>query len=180
MCPFTVRVPQRWSLADFLGSMITGAVASPLGARRTVGVQLGTRICLRPSTPTPFNPLFRQGAAVPLLRLRVARCGSNGMFTVSPSDSPKGLSLGPDLPRDDWRCPGNLGLAARGYPTPFIVTYTYICLSRRSRGARAPPSTRTGMLPYRYNNVSHGFGIRFDTRLLSMPSSSTSELLRTL
>ena len=149
MCPFTVRAPWRCSLADFLGSMVTGAIALPERARRTLGVRLGARTCLRPSTPTPFNPLFRQGAAVSLLRLRVARHGGNGILTVSPSASPKGLSLGPDLPRDEERRPGNLGLAAGGNRTPLVVTYTYICFSRRSRGARAPPSTRTGMLPYR-------------------------------
>ena len=31
----------------------------------------------------------------------------------------------------------------------FIVTYTYICFSIRSRMAHATPSTRNGMLPYR-------------------------------
>ena len=33
--------------------------------------------------PTPFNGLFRQPAAVSLLRPRVARVSSNGIFTVS-------------------------------------------------------------------------------------------------
>ena len=46
-------------------------------------VRLRGRLCLSPSAPTPFNPLFRQGAAVSLLRLHVARCGSNGISTVS-------------------------------------------------------------------------------------------------
>ena len=53
-------------------------------------------ICLPVSTPTPFNPLFRQGAAVSLLRHHVALKGSNGMLTVMPSASPFGLALGPD------------------------------------------------------------------------------------
>ena len=44
----------------------------------------------------PFNLLFRQQAAVSLLRLRIARTGSNGILTVLPSASPLGLSLGPD------------------------------------------------------------------------------------
>ena len=53
-------------------------------------------ICLPASTPTPFNPLFRQGAAVSLLRRHIALEGSNGILTVMPSESPFGLSLGPD------------------------------------------------------------------------------------
>ena len=40
-------------------------------------------ICLPPSAPTPFNPLFRQGADVSLLRLHIARIVSDGMLTVS-------------------------------------------------------------------------------------------------
>lgn len=35
------------------------------------------------STPTPFNGLFRQSAAVSLLRLHIAPEGSHGMLTVS-------------------------------------------------------------------------------------------------
>ena len=63
---------------------------------RTVRLQLKWWICLPLSTPIPFNLLFRQKAAVSLLRLRIARCGSNGILTVLPSASPLGLSLGPD------------------------------------------------------------------------------------
>ena len=46
-------------------------------------VRISRRICLPESTPTPFNHLFRQVAAVSLLRPRVTTCGSNGIFTVS-------------------------------------------------------------------------------------------------
>ena len=62
----------------------------------TVRLQLNGWICLPVSTPIPFNLLFRQQAAVSRLRLRIARCGSNGILTVMPSASPLGLSLGPD------------------------------------------------------------------------------------
>ena len=130
--------------------MITGAVIPPRRDGRTLGLRLCGGTSLPASAPLSFNPLFRQGAAVSLLRHRIARASSNGILTVSPSASAKALALGPDLPRGDWRCPGNLGLAAGGHPTPLIVTYTYICLSRRSRRARARHSTQTGMLPYRY------------------------------
>ena len=40
-------------------------------------------ICLHLSTPTPFNGLFRQPAALSLLRPRVAPCGSTGILTGS-------------------------------------------------------------------------------------------------
>ena len=83
MCPFTVRVSGRCCLAGFLGSMVTGAVALARGPRRTVGLRLGMCTSLHPSTPLPFNLLFRQEAAVSLLRHRVARPDSNGILTVS-------------------------------------------------------------------------------------------------
>ena len=46
-------------------------------------VRLSPWICLWGSAPTPLNGLFRQPAAVPLLRLHVTSEGSNGMLTVS-------------------------------------------------------------------------------------------------
>ena len=47
------------------------------------GVRLSRRICLPRSTSTPFNRLFRQTAALSLLRLRVAPAGSTGILTCS-------------------------------------------------------------------------------------------------
>ena len=46
-------------------------------------VRLPGWICLPQSTPTLFNAPFRRCAEVPLLRLHIAPCGSNGMLTVS-------------------------------------------------------------------------------------------------
>ena len=45
--------------------------------------RLYSRICLGISTPTPFNRLFRQTAALSLLRLHVAPRGSTGILTGS-------------------------------------------------------------------------------------------------
>ena len=73
----------RCSLAGFLGSLITGAVALVRRPLRTVRFQLERWICLPLSLPTPFNLLFRQEAAVSLLRRRVTRMASNGILTVS-------------------------------------------------------------------------------------------------
>ena len=83
VCPFAVRVPQRLSLAVFLGSLITCAVGCLRGGCRTFGVQLWRWICLPPSTPTSFNGPFRLPAAVSLLRHHVALHGSHGILTVS-------------------------------------------------------------------------------------------------
>ena len=105
-------------------------------------------ICLPPSAPTPFNGDFRCPAAVSRLRLHVAPCGSDGILTVSAiAHSPFGWDLGPDLPRDDWHCPGNLGLAAGGNLTLLLVTYTYICLTVRSSRGRPRHSTHTVCSP---------------------------------
>ena len=68
VCPFTVRVPDRLSSAVFLGSMITCTIDFPRRERHTVMFQLGWWICLPSSRPTHFNALFRQRAAVSLLR----------------------------------------------------------------------------------------------------------------
>ena len=83
VCPFAVRVPSGESLADFLGSMITGTVATPRGEWHTFGYRLSGWICLPRSTPTSFNGEFRVSAAVSLLRLHIAPEGSNGILTVS-------------------------------------------------------------------------------------------------
>ena len=47
---------------------------------------------------TRFNVLFRQYAGVSLLRLHITFKKGNRMFTVCPSNTPCGFSLGPDLP----------------------------------------------------------------------------------
>ena len=87
----------RICLADFLGSLITTAVRSPGGSRycRVSAPRVDLPAL---SLPTRFNALFRQCAGVSLLRLHIAPGKGNGIFTVCPSDTPCGFSLGPDLP----------------------------------------------------------------------------------
>ena len=111
MCPFTVRVTVRCSLADFLGSLLTSAVGASRRTCRTVGSQLEGWICLPLSTPTPFNLQFRLQAAVSLLRLHVTRTVSNGILTVSSIGLAirlilrTRLTLGRlTLPRKPWSC----------------------------------------------------------------------------
>ena len=68
LCRFAVRVPERLSLAVFLGSMVTCTIRCPRRDFRTFSVQLRGWICLPPSAPTTFNAHIRQRAAVSLLR----------------------------------------------------------------------------------------------------------------
>ena len=111
MCPFTVRVTGRCSLADFLGSMVTSAVGASRRTCRTVGSRLKRWICLPLSAPTPFNLQFRLQAAVSLLRLHVTRTVSNGILTVSSIGFATRLILRTrltlgrlTLPRKPWSC----------------------------------------------------------------------------
>ena len=82
MCPFTVRVPYKLTIAVFLGSLITSIIASCKHSAY-YQVQLSKRICLPQSTSTPFNHLFRQVAGVSLLRPHFSLHASNGILTVS-------------------------------------------------------------------------------------------------
>ena len=95
LCRFAVRVFMAWSLAGFLGSMITCAIGAPEGLPYCRGSAGQADLPTRP-IPTPFNPGFRHGAAVSLLRRRIAAIKSTGMLTSCPSASPFGLALGPD------------------------------------------------------------------------------------
>ena len=72
--------------------MLTYIIGSPEGSPY-FQVQLKGRIYLPLSTPTPFNPLFRQWAVVSLLRPRLTYQISNGILTVS-----------------------SIGIAAKAYP----------------------------------------------------------------
>ena len=83
VCPFAVQVPHRYSLAVFLGSMITYTVARLRRDRHTFVFHLSWWICLPGSTTTHFNADIRRRAAVSLLRHHVAPCGSHGILTVS-------------------------------------------------------------------------------------------------
>ena len=69
-------------LADFLGSLVTPAIASCKHSAYCQ-VRLSRWVCLPRSTPTPFNRLFRQPAGLSLLRLHVAPCASTGILTCS-------------------------------------------------------------------------------------------------
>ena len=152
---------------------------APKGAPYCQG-RLSARTCLRGSAPTPFNRLFRQAAAVPLLRPRITHTASNGMLTVSAIGIAQRLSLRTRLtpgrlalPGKPWSCGGGAS-----HP-PYRYLYLHLPFQTLQTGSR-PAFNADWNAPLPIQNVSHGFGNRLHTRLLSMPGPLTSELLRTL
>ena len=105
---------------------------------------------------------------------------SAGISTCSPSATPPGLALGPDLPRADQLYPGNLG-----YPAVRILTLLSLLIPAFSL-LNAPPLLPVPLL--RVNNAPLpmylrtflSFGVVFQPRTFSAQDLSTSELLRTL
>ena len=143
-------------------------------------VRLGRWICLPSSAPTPFNRLFRQPAEVPLPRPRVARMASAGMLTGSSICLAFRLIIRLRLTPGRLTSPGNPWSYGGGESHP---PYRYLCLHLLFQtlhgGSRLPLRRRLECSPTD-TNVSRGFSAQLDTRLLSMPDPSTSELLRTL
>ena len=180
MCPFTVRVRYRCCLADFLDSLFTSSISATRGCCCTFGFRLGEWICLRPSQPTAFNALFRQRAAVSLLRPRVRRTVSDGILTVSAIGLGHSLNLRTRLTLNRltlFRKPWSFG-ERESHPL-YRYLYLHLLFPTLQRDSR-PAFDADGNAPLPIHKGFHGFGIWFYTRLLSMPSSSTSELLRTL
>ena len=170
----------RCSLADFLGSMVTRTIASPRRDPRTLCFQLGTWICLPASQPTPFNLRFRQQAVVSHLLLHIAPYHSNGILTVSAIGLGASLNLRTRLTLNRltlFRKPWSFG-ERESHPL-YRYLYLHLLFPTLQRDSR-PAFDADGNAPLPIHKGFHGFGIWFNTRLLSMPSSSTSELLRTL
>ena len=148
-----------YRLADFLGSMVTSAVALPGGSAYCP-------VSARPPDlpggriPTRFNALFRQRAGVSLLRLHVTPCMSNGMLTVSSIGYALRLCLRSRLTlirlaliRKPWSCGGGVSR------TPCRYLYLHLlfrCLQQGSRPAFDGP--RNAPLPTRHNDGFHAFG----------------------
>ena len=113
-------------------------------------VRIRPWICLRPSTPTPFNRLFRQPAALSLLRLRIARGGSTGILTCSAIGLAVRLSLRARLTlirlaliRKPWSFGGQVSRLPYRYLYLHLLFHLLQNASRRAFGA-------DGMLPYRH------------------------------
>ncbi len=161
--------------------MITRAIRSPEGSRYCQ-VRLGPRASLRTSTPTPFNPLFRQGAAVSLLLPGFSRHASDVILNVSSFGLALRLILRPRLTLIRLaliRKPRSSG----GWVSRPPYRYLYLHLLSRALQHGSPHTFKArAMLPYRYILLYMIPRLRRATyaRLLSMPGGSTSELLRTL
>ena len=135
---------------------------------------------LRPSTPTPFNLQFRLQAVVSQPRLRIAPMTSNGILTVSSIGLASRLILRHRLTPGRLTSPGKPWSYGEGASHP-LYRYLYLHLLFRTlhRVSRHGFNARTECSPTNPKGF-HVFGVQLDTRLLSMPDSSTSELLRTL
>ena len=83
VCPFAVRVPHGLKLSGFSREYDYLRYRTAPRGHPYCHVRLNGWICLPISIPTRFNGLFRQPAAVSLLRHHVAPHGSHGILTVS-------------------------------------------------------------------------------------------------
>ena len=143
-------------------------------------VRITVWICLHRSAPTPFNPLFRQGAAVSQPRHHVALTASNGILTVSSIGLALRLILRYRLTPGRLTSPGKPWSCGEGASHP-LYRYLYLHLlfqTLQYTSRYAFNADWNAPLPMQY--AFHGFGSMLHTRLLSTPSSLTSELLRTL
>lgn len=139
-----------WSLAGFLGSLLTCAISAPEGLLYYRASAVPADLPTGP-IPLPFNELFRQFAAVSLLRHHIAAINSTGILTRWPSAASLRMRLRSRLTlirlaliRKPWSFGGRVS-----HPP-----YRYLCLHllfhqvhHRSPCGFAPD----GMLPYQCN-----------------------------
>ena len=104
-------------------------------------------ICLPYSLPPSTHSSIRVLRLLPVsLHPQAAAC-STGMFASCPSPMRLRLGLGPDLPRDDERCPGTLGLSVGRILTVRFATHTGILTSVTSSSPSGLPSSTTERSP---------------------------------
>ena len=83
------------------------------------------------------------------LRPQTAPCGI-GILADCPSRMRLRLRLGPDLPRADERCPGNLRLSVHKFLTYVFATHTGILTSKQSSCPSGQPSSRLERSPTKH------------------------------
>ena len=134
------------------------------------------RICLlRGCFACPGYSVSR--SLLPSPSLPRSRWGT-GISTRRPSDTPFGLSLGPDLPGADQLYPGNLGYSAARILTLLSLLIPAFSLLNTPRLLTVPlRCVKNAPLP---TFLFPGFGVVFQPRTFSAQDLSTSELLRTL
>ncbi len=97
-----------------------------------------------------LDPLFHPWAHLSLLRHSISHYGGTGISTSCPSATPFGLTLGPDLPREDEPSSGNLRLSTDRILTYLLATYTGILTSNLSTspsGLASPLLVRSPTIP---------------------------------
>ena len=124
---------------------VIGGFARHKGSlRRLTGLRGG--ICLPTAYVTAGH--IRQPGPPIQTRHPIAPGKGAGILACFPSATRFRLALGADSPRDDYHCPGTLGLAATMFFTLFVVTNCGILSSMRSSAPFGTPSTLHGMLSY--------------------------------
>ena len=121
-------------------------------------VRISWWICLPQSAPTPFNRLFRQTAALSLLRHHIAPWGSNGILTVSAIGLAVRLNLRTRLTlnrlalfRKPWSCGGGASHPPYRYLYLHLLFHTLQNTSRYAFDAE-------WNAPLPIHDVSHSFG----------------------
>ena len=167
---------------------------------------------LRYSYFAPIAPSARKGDLPPSRLLRFHRYSHSrlplpprvptflswrgtGISTCCPSDTPLGLSLGPDLPGADQLYPGILGYSAGRIPTSLslLIPASSLQYSPLLLPVQLPPVFNaplpesqvwlgtSGIIQFPVKPATkRGFGGVFQPRTFSAQDLSTSELLRTL
>ena len=106
-------------------------------------------ICLRLSTPTPFNRQFRLTAALSLLRPHITPCDSNGILNVSSIGLAVRLSLRSRLTLIRLALIRNPWSYGEGVFHPlYRYLYLHLLFHALQLGSR-PAFCAHGMLPYR-------------------------------
>ena len=104
-------------------------------------------ICLPTSLP-PSTRYSTSALTLPSASLRPqTKFSSIGIFADCPSRMRLRLRLGPDLPRVDERCPGNLRLSVFKFLTQIFATHTGILSSHSSSCPSGQPSSKCERSP---------------------------------
>ena len=111
------------------------------------------RACRMP--PAPLAPVIPHRVAPPPCVPAVLTPWGAGISTGCPSVTPFGLALGPDSPRADQPCPGNLGYSAAVIRTPLSLLIPAFSLPMRPPSLVGQGFARMGMLPYRCAVACH-------------------------
>ena len=124
-------------------------------------VRISVWICLHRSAPTPFNPLFRQGAAVSQPRHHVTLAASNGILTVSSIGLAFRLILRYRLTPGRLTSPGKPWSYGEGASHP-LYRYLYLHLLFRTlqHGSRRIfDAERNAPLPIHSNSTSSVYSL---------------------